>query len=515
MNREKYNLKKMNLQIFGMKSLDLAKQENAEIVARMQTALKDGDTEAFSAAFTDFTQALQEAVLADAKHLMGVNDSAILLQRGVRQLTADERTYYTAVIDAMKSGAPRQAVTDLNVVMPKTVINSVFDDLISQHPLLAAIDFQNAGAVSEWLLHSNPKQLASWSPLCAEIVKELSSGFRKVDLTQNKLSAFLPVCKAMLELGPEWLDRYVRMVLSEALYFGLENGIINGKGQTAQLHEPIGMRKNLAGAVDPATGYPDKAKVVLNSLDPVSYCSVIAPLAKTEDGTPRVVEKVILIVSPQDYIKKIIPATTVRAADGSFVNNVFPFPTIPIPSTEVADNEAILGVGERYFMAAGEGKSGKIEYDDSYRFLEDERVYVTKFYGHGQPKDNNSFILLDITNLKPAVQQVYVNNSADFPVAVVPAYPDARLASLSIGSLTLDPAFNKSVFVYEVTTANATNTITATPKDGEATVTIKVNDVAHTNGTAATWADGANTVEVTVAKDGETEKYNVTVTKSA
>ncbi|HMM32623.1 MAG TPA: hypothetical protein PKB13_12695, partial [Clostridia bacterium] len=122
-------LKKMNIQLFGMKSLDVARQKNAEIVTRMQAALKDGDTEAFSTAFADFTQALQDAVLEDAKHLMGVTDSAVLLQRGVRQLTAEEKTYYTAVIDAMKSGAPRQAVTDLSVVMPKTVINSVFDDL--------------------------------------------------------------------------------------------------------------------------------------------------------------------------------------------------------------------------------------------------------------------------------------------------------------------------------------------------------------------------------------------------
>ncbi|WP_242953635.1 phage major capsid protein [Clostridium merdae] len=400
---------KPNIQLFAMKSLDLVQKENAAIMQKINQAVKDGDDTAFSQAFTEFAESIQQAVLSEAKELMAANDVAVLAQRGVRQLTGEETKYYNAVIGAMKSGNPKQAVTDLEVVMPKTVIDSVFEDLITDHPLLDAIDFQNAGAVTEWLLNENPRQLATWSPLCAEIVKELTSGFRKIDLQQNKLSAFLPVCKAMLDLGPAWLDRYVRTVLSEALYFGLEDGVLNGKGQTANLHEPIGMRKDMAGSVSPTTGYPDKEKVVFTSFDPITYGALLATMAKTENDNPRIVQGVILVVSPTDYLTKVMPATTVRGADGTYTNNVFPFPTTVIQSTCIADNEAIIGLGKRYLMAAGTGKSGKIEYDDSYHFLEDERMYLTKFYGHGQPKDNNSFKLLDITNLKPTVQQVVVN----------------------------------------------------------------------------------------------------------
>ncbi|MFR1802099.1 MAG: phage major capsid protein [Faecalispora jeddahensis] len=398
-----------------MKSLDLVQKENAAIMQKINQAVKDGDDTAFAQAFTEFSQSIQTAVLADAKELMATNDVTVLAQRGVRQLTSDENNYYKQVMDAMRSGNPKQALTELDVVMPKTIIDAVFEDLTTQHPLLDAIDFQNAGAVTEWLLNQNPRQLATWSPLCAEIVKELTSGFRKIDLTQNKLSAFIPVCKAMLDLGPAWMDRYVRTILSEALYLGLEDGILNGRGQTANLHEPIGARKNMAGAVDPATGYPDKTKVAFTSFDPVSYGNLLAELSVTENGNPRVVSDVILVVSPHDYLTKVMPATTVRGTDGTYTNNVFPFPTTVIQSTCIADNEAIIGLGKRYLMAAGTGKSGKIEYSDEYHFLEDERVYLTKFYGHGQPKDNNSFMLLDITNLKPTVLQVEVTNAADFP----------------------------------------------------------------------------------------------------
>ena len=52
-----------------------------------------------------------------------------------------------------------------------------------------------------------------------------------------KLTAFLPVGKAMLDLGPVWLDRYVRAVLADAAALGLEEGLINGTGKDM----PIGM----------------------------------------------------------------------------------------------------------------------------------------------------------------------------------------------------------------------------------------------------------------------------------
>lgn len=396
-----------------MKNLDTINQKRNEILQKMNQAITGNDTEAYQQAFGELADLIQESVLDEYRQTIQSNDTNILAHRGARQLTSNETTYYQAVIEAMKSSNPKQALTSLDVVMPKTVIDDVFDDLTTAHPLLDAIDFQNAGAVTEWLLNANTEQLATWSPLCAKIVKELTSGFKKIDLQQNKLSAFIPVCKAMLDLGPVWLDRYVRAILSEALYLGLEDGILNGKGQTINLHEPIGMRKDMSVAVDPVTGYADKSKVVLNSLDPVAYGEILASLAQTENGNARVVSSVILVVNPIDYLTKVMPATTVRSTDGTYTNNVTPFPTTIVQSARVAQNEAIIGIGKRYLMAAGTGKSGKIEYSDEYHFLEDERMYLTKFYGHGQPKDNNSFVLLDITNLKPTVQAVTVSGTVN------------------------------------------------------------------------------------------------------
>ena len=75
------------------------------------------------------------------------------------------------------------------------------------------------------------------------------------------------------------------------------------------------------------------------------------------------VDSVVLIVNPKDYFTKVMPATTVQAADGSYKNNVFPFPTTAIQSSGVDEGSAIIGLPKKYFMGIGAGSNGgKIEY---------------------------------------------------------------------------------------------------------------------------------------------------------
>ena len=106
---------------------------------------------------------------------------------------------------------------------------------------------------------------------------------------------------------------------------------------------------------------------------------------------------------------------------GTYVNNILPYPTTIIQSVRVPKDKAILGLGKKYFMGIGTAKSGKIEYSDQYHFLEDERVYLTKLYGHGEPVDNNAFLVLDISKLKPAVLKVEVQTAGEATAASVRA----------------------------------------------------------------------------------------------
>ena len=489
---------------FNMKNKDTLQQEKNAILLRINQAVKDGDDAAFAKAFTEFAENIQETVIAEAQGMLQAADTNILAARGVRQLTSEENNYYQKVIEAMRSPNPMQSLTTLDVVLPITTIDAVFDDLTTNHPLLDAIDFQNTSSMIEFIVNSNGTELATWGTLTAAIVKELTSGFKKIPLGLKKLSAFLPVAKSMLDLGPAWLDKYVRTILSEALSNGVEYGIIDGTGKDM----PIGMNRQVGEGVTVVDGvYPVKAIVPVVRLDPVTYGTLISGMAIGPNNKKRVVTEVIMIVNPVDYLQKIMPATTIRKADGEYVNNVFPFPTRVIQSIHMPNNKAIIGLAKRYFMGVGTAKSGKIEYSDENKFLEDERVYIVKLYGHGEPLDNTAFVYADISGLLPAQHNVFVDNIAD-------AYYDARLASLKIGALNLVPLFNKSTHYYTLATTDATNTITAIAKDGEATIAILNGVTPVVNGAAATWAAGANTVEITVTIGEETEVYTVIVTKS-
>jgi len=488
-----------------MRSQDMINQELNEARQALSDAMANNDQEAFSKALQQMMQVQADRVLAEHAAVEQEADVRILASRGVRQLTGEETKYYQKVIGAMNSRDPKQALTDLDVAMPVTIIDAVFEDLEQNHPLLSRIDFQPSNGLIETIMNTDASQMAVWGPLCGDITKELQSGFKKIPATLYKLSAFLPVCKAMLALGPVWLDNYVRRVLYEALACGLEYGLIMGDGFEA----PIGMVRQVGEGVTVTGGkYPMKEAIVLDEITPASIGSLLSLMAVSPNGKSRVVNGVIFLVNGQDYYQKVMPATTLLAPDGSYRNDVMPYPMAVIPTFALPRGTAVMGMANKYFAPVGMGREGRIEYDDSYHFLEDERVYLIKLYANGMPKDNNAFLVLDIEGLQPATFKV---TQVSAPIASA----DAELAGLSLGAAALAPAFARGTTTYTAETSNATNTITAFPSDAMSTVEILVNDVEVNNGAAAAWQDGENTVEITVtAEDGSTTKtYTVTVTK--
>src|SRR5699024_1492038 len=102
----------------------------------------------------------------------------------------------------------------------------------TEHPLLSHLSFTNTRGAIKFLFSTNDFQKAVWGKLCAEITEEIEASFSEIDMTLMKLSAFIPVCEAMLDLGPVWLDSYVRQILYEALANGLEDGTINNLNTT-------------------------------------------------------------------------------------------------------------------------------------------------------------------------------------------------------------------------------------------------------------------------------------------
>ena len=390
------------------------------------------------AAFESFGNAIAATVLADYESAHG--DQNILMQRGFRVLTSEEKSFYQAVIKAGKEKTV-QTMNGLldNKVMPATIIEDVYKDLQADHPLLAAINFQSVQYLTRWILTDHAVPTATWGAVNSTIATQIEGAFRTVELTQCKLSAYAVIEMDMLDLGPAFLDNYIRTFLRESILVALEAAIVSGTGK----NQPLGLDRDIHHGVTVTDGvYPQKTAVSLESFMPAEYGAVLAQLAVTEvwytndsndnvtaastaaneDGSARSgytkhggfirnFDEVTLICNQVDFLSKVMPATTVLNAAGGFTKDVFPFPTNVIRSSAVATGKAILCLPEEYFMGIGSAKEGVLSFSDDFKFLEDKRTFKIKLHGMGTAYDNTCAVLLDISDLEEAF--ITVKNVAE------------------------------------------------------------------------------------------------------
>lgn len=387
-----------------MKNKDLMNQEHAAILQQFTDAVKENNTENFTKAFETLANSIQESVMDEYKTATDTNDAAVMAARGIRQLTSQETKFYNKFIESIKSNVPQQALTLTDDVLPETIINAIFDEITTEHPLLDAINFQNTGVLTQILL-STSTGVAAWGELDGTIASELAGSFTTIDLGTKKLSAFIPVSKGMLEMDMAWLDKYVRQVLAEALAAQLEVGIVDGDGSKG----PLGMDRALTGAVDGV--YPLKTATAITDLSPVTFGTIADTISQTADGNRRAVPEILMVVNPADYYTKVFPAVTPRATDGTYKQGVLPYPTKIAISAAVPSGKAIFGLASRYFFGLGTQKGGKLEYSDQYKFLEDQRFYLIKLYGNGRPLDTNAFVFADISGLEAYTLEVKVTET--------------------------------------------------------------------------------------------------------
>ena len=392
------------------------KLRQQEVAAALQNAMSGGNEEEIKQAWVQFQEAVTEDIKADFLEYQATQDKTILVQRGYRQLTSAEEKWYQKFIEASKSKYPSQAFTDLlngpEGIMPETIIEDVFKELVEEHPLLDKINFTYAKYMTKWILNDHTIDTAVWGELNETITKEITSAFKVFDITQNKLSAFAAIPLDMLELGPIFIDSYIRTVLKDALLCGLEKAIVCGDGN----NQPIGLNRDIHKGVSVSGGvYPEKAKVKLKSFMPKEYGSILAKMAKSEAGRTRKFGSVLFICNQTDYLTKVMPASTVLNMNGTFTQNVFPFPTEVVISNELADNTAIVCLPSEYFMAMGGAKEGVITYSDEYKFLEDMRYYKIKTYGAGKAYDNTVSLFLDITDLEELYITTKLNSGETTP----------------------------------------------------------------------------------------------------
>ena len=73
-----------------MKNKDFIALKRAEILNKMNEAIASNNSEAFSDAFLELCQEIEQNVLEQAQEMVNQTDVNVLAQRGVRQLTSAE-----------------------------------------------------------------------------------------------------------------------------------------------------------------------------------------------------------------------------------------------------------------------------------------------------------------------------------------------------------------------------------------------------------------------------------------
>lgn len=368
-------------------NVEEAKQNFADVSADPE-ATPEQKTEALN----DYMEALQQEtenkVLEEARTIQG--DNNVLQSRGQNVLTSEERKFFNAVVE--KGG-----FTDEDI-LPKTTQERVFEDIERNHPFLRALNIQNLGAVTEFIF-SDPEGAAVWGDLFDEIKGQLNSSFRKEDIKQAKLTAFIPIAKDMLKLGPNWVERYVRTILSEAMSFGLERGFIEGGGSPKG--EPVGLLKDVNRDTGAISDKETKGTLTFKPGETVidELRGVTKQLAKQLDkhgevkDQPRQVEdRIVMVTNPFDTFD-IQAKATIQNASGAYVTNL-PFNPTITESKYVPEGKVLFFVKDQYIAAFG-GEMNIKRYKETLA-LEDADVFIAKQYATGRPVDNNAAVVYDL-----------------------------------------------------------------------------------------------------------------------
>ncbi|HDR8145038.1 phage major capsid protein [Bacillus thuringiensis] len=346
-------------------------------------ATQEGTAEEQSVALNSMIEALATDVRSDILNQVNESmvDRSIMQSRGANVLTSEEMKFFNAVVE---EGGFKSTET-----LPKTTQERIFDDLVQSHPLLGHIGLENLGAVTEFI-YGDPEGAAVWGPLFGDIKGQLNATFRKESITQLKLTAFIPLANDMLKLGPVWVERYVRTMISEAMAVGLERGFVTGTGK----EEPIGLLKDPSGSVVGGV-YPDKKPAGTLTFEPGRKTinelkDVVKLLAKrlNADGSDadrpkNIAGKVVMVTNPFDTFDIQANATTQNAA-GVYVTSL-PFNPIPSESVFVPQGKVLFFVKGEYIAAMG-GTEPIKKFEETLA-LEDATLYIAKQYATGKPKD--------------------------------------------------------------------------------------------------------------------------------
>lgn len=170
---------------------------------------------------------------------------------------------------------------------------------------------------------------------------------------------------------------------------------------------------------------------------------------------------------------------------------------------------------DKALAIAGEWKYSIVGVRDgiSYEILKEATLQGT-LDADGKPL---SLAEQDMVAIKATMRIGYLCVKPEAFAALIPSgsvEPDTSLSALTVGSLTLSPSFNKSVFEYTAPASVASVAVNGTATASDSVVTVEAGGKVYDNGSSVKLNMGENVIKVNVANKTYVDTYTVTVTRS-
>lgn len=422
----------------------------------------------------------------------------------------DVQEFLTQFRSKFKSGQTR-SVTGGELLIPEVVLDLIRQNIEDYSKLIRRVRLSPVpGRARQPIMGTIPE--AVWTEACGAL-NELQFAVNQAEVDGYKVGGYVVLCNSTLEDTDYALLSEIIVGMGASIGIALDKAILFGTG----VKMPLGIATRLAQNAQPDQ-YPEKARPWIN----LSASNVITIPSGSTSGLTLFQQIVLAFgaakgrysrgevfwaMNEVTYTKLMAEAATFDSTGAIVAMNNGTMPVaggyIVVFSDDVMPADTIIGgYGDLYLLAERSGTT--VGYSDIPLFIQDQTVVKGTARYDGQPAIPEGFVAIGIGKA-PTTAVSFTQDVAN-PVV-------AALRSLTIGGLSLSPAFSPDTDTYTADTTNAQDAISAVPTMG-ASVTVKVGKSKVQNGGQAAWEEGANVVSITV-NNGDTSKvYTVTVTKS-
>ncbi|WP_341636383.1 phage major capsid protein [Staphylococcus casei] len=375
-------------------------QNSQELLKQFSNMSPNASDEQVKEKYTEYMNAYSEdlanAIRRDMQQEQG--DNAVLNSRNVNRLTNEEKKFYNALV------SEEHVNTDTNwkdgELLPETVIDRIFEDIETEHPLLKHINIQRTGLKAR-VIRSVPEGQVVWGKVFGEIRGQLEATFYEKDVSLGKATAFVVVPKDLKDAGVQWVDRYVRLQIKEAYAVAIEKTAIQGEGSAKD--QPVGLMKEINrtnGAVsdkavagtltlnDSKTSIREIGNVIKN-LSTKEYYDKDGNVKRSKGA--NVLNNVVIALNPADFIYTGV--AFMQLHNGAFVSPI-PFNVTFEQSEFVPQGKAVAFDKTRYNFYAGSEVIVR-EFDQTLA-LEDMDLYTAKQFLYAEPDDNKTSFVYDV-----------------------------------------------------------------------------------------------------------------------